>query len=79
MLIAPLVPVMVSDSAQGMVLVVVAIVRVDDPEPLMMAGLKPWLVMPVGNPLSLPTLNLTVPVNPLTGVTVTVMSWFRPV
>ena len=71
-LIAPLVPVTVSDNAQGIVLVVVFIVRVEEPEPLMTAGLKPPLVMPVGNGFSLPTLKFTVPVNPLTGVTVTV-------
>jgi hypothetical protein len=35
-------------------------------------GLKPPLVIPLGNPDSLPTLNATFPVNPLTGVTVTV-------
>src|SRR6185437_2070403 len=68
----PLVPVMVSDTAHGIVLVVVAIVRVDDPEPLMVAGLKPALLTPVGNPDSLPTLRLTVPAKPLCGVTVTV-------
>ena len=38
----------------------------------MTAGLKPPLVMPAGNPLSLPTLKFTVPVKPLCGVTVTV-------
>ena len=47
-------------------------VSVDEPGPLMTAGLKPPLVMPVGNGFSLPTLKFTVPVNPLTGVTVTV-------
>ena len=56
---------MVSDSAHGMVLVVVAMVRVDDPEPLMVAGLKPWLVIPAGKPDSLPTLKVTGPVKPL--------------
>ena len=61
-LIVPLVPVTVSDNAQGIVLVVVFMVRVDEPEPLMEAGLKPPLVIPVGKPLSLLTLRLTVPV-----------------
>ncbi len=68
----PLVPVIVSDTAHGIVLVVVAIVRVDNPEPLMEAGLKPALLTPVGNPDSLPTLRLTAPVKPLCGVMVTV-------
>ena len=68
----PLVPVIVSESAHGTVLVVVFIVSVEEPEPLMDAGLKPALLTPVGNPDSLPTLRLTGPVKPLTGVTVTV-------
>ena len=69
----PLVPVIVSDSAQGIVLVVVFIVRTDEPEPpLIEEGLNPPLLMPVGNPDSLPTLRLTEPVNPLSGVTLTV-------
>ena len=50
----------------------VVIVSVDDPEPLIVAGLKPALVMPLGNPDSLSTLRLTGPLNPLTGFTVTV-------
>ncbi len=49
-LIVPLVPVTVSDNAQGIVLVVVFIVRVEEPEPLMLAGLKPPLVMPAREP-----------------------------
>ena len=53
-------------------LVVVFMVSVDEPEPAIEAGLKPPLVMPFGNPDSLPTLKLTVPVNPVTGVTLTV-------
>jgi hypothetical protein len=53
------------------VLVVVFIVRVDDPLPEIEDGLKPPLVIPVGNPDSLPTLKVTGPVNPLRGVTVT--------
>jgi hypothetical protein len=54
------------------VLVVVFIVRVDEPEPLIEGGLKPPLVMPLVNPDSLPTLRLTGPLKPLSGVTVTV-------
>jgi hypothetical protein len=68
----PLVPVMVSDSAQGTVLVVVFIVSVAVPAPLMEGGLKPPLVIPVGNPDSLPTLRLTGPVKPLMAATETV-------
>ena len=47
-------------------------VSVEEPEPEIVAGLKPPLVTPLGNPDSLPTLKLTIPVNPVTGVTVTV-------
>ncbi len=68
----PLTPVMVSERPTGTAAVVVFMVRVEDPLPVIEAGLKPPLVMPVGNPDSLATLRLTVPVNPLTGVTVTV-------
>ena len=46
----PLVPVIVSDSAQGTVLVVVFMVSVEEPEPLIEAGLKPPLVIPLGSP-----------------------------
>jgi hypothetical protein len=46
------------------VFVVVAIVKVDDPEPLIVAGVKPWLVTPVGRPPLL-RLNVTGPVKPL--------------
>jgi hypothetical protein len=70
--IAPLVPVTVNDNAHGTVLVVVFIVRVDVPDPLIVGGLNPPLVIPVGNPDSLPTLSVTGPVKPLTGETVTV-------
>src|SRR5262249_62388712 len=66
------VPVRVSDRAYGVALVVVFMVSVDDPAPAIEAGLNPPLVTPVGNPDSLPTPRLTVPVNPLMGVTVTV-------
>jgi len=63
---------MVSDTAQGIALVVVAIVSVDDPEPLMEGGLKPALVTPVGKPDSLPTLRFTEFAKPLCEITVTV-------
>src|SRR5215472_18299320 len=71
-LIVPLVPVTVSDSAYGTVAVVVVMVSVEEPDPEMEAGLNPALAMPVGNPDSLPTERLTAPLNPLSGVTVTV-------
>ena len=51
---------------------VVFMVRVEEPEPVMEAGLKPPLVTSVGNAASLPTARLTVPPNPLSGETVTV-------
>lgn len=51
---------------------VVFMVRVDEPLPAIEDGLKPPLVIPVGNPDSLPTLRVTAPLNPLSGVTVTV-------
>jgi hypothetical protein len=70
--IVPPVPVMVSERAYGVALVVVVIVNVDDPEPEIEDGLKPPLVTPLGNPFSLPTLRLTAPLNPLRGETVTV-------
>src|SRR5262245_64221334 len=47
-------------------------VRVEDPDPLIDGGVKPPLLTPPGNPDSLVTARLTVPVKPLTGVTVTV-------
>jgi hypothetical protein len=68
----PLVPVIVSESAYGVVLVVVFMVRLGEPEPLIEAGLNPPLVMPLGKPDSLSTLRPTAPVKPLRGVTVTV-------
>jgi hypothetical protein len=74
--IAPAAPVIVSESAYGVALAVVVMVRVDVPAPppviVIEDGLKPPLVMPLGNPDSLPTLRLTAPVNPLRGVAVTV-------
>ena len=53
------------------------IVRIDEPLPEIEDGLKPPLVIPAGNPDSLPTLRLTGPLNPLRGVTVTlnVVNW----
>jgi len=69
--IVPEVPVTVRERAYGAVLVVVFIVRIDEPLPEIEDGLKPPLVMPAGKPDSLPTLRLTGPLNPLRGVTVT--------
>ena len=48
------------------------IVSVDEPEPVIVAGLNPPLVTPVGNGFSLETVRLTEPLNPATGVTETV-------
>jgi len=67
----PLVPVIVSDRAKGTALVVVFIVSVDEPLPGIDAGANPPLVTPAGKPFSLLALKLTVPVNVLFGVTVT--------
>ena len=50
----------------------VCIVSVEEPPVVIDGGLKPPLVIPVGKPFSLPTLKFTVPVKPLSGVTVTV-------
>jgi len=44
-------------------------VRVELPPPVIEDGLKLPLVMPLGNPTSLPTLRLTAPLKPLRGVT----------
>jgi hypothetical protein len=56
-----------------MALVVVFMVSVEEPPlPAMDGGLKPPLVMPLGNPDSLPTLKLIDPTDPLIGVIVTV-------
>jgi hypothetical protein len=60
------------------VLVVVFIVRVEDPPvPAIDDGLKPALVMPDGNPVSLPTLRLIAPTEPATDATATlkVVDW----
>ena len=70
--IVPAVPVMVSERAYGVALVVVLKVNVDDPEPEIEDGLKPPLVIPLGNPFSLFTLRFTAPLNPVRGETVTV-------
>ena len=45
---------------------------VEEPPVVIDGGLKPPLVIPVGKPFMLPTLKFTVPVKPLSGVTVTV-------
>jgi hypothetical protein len=56
-----------------MVLVVVFMVRVEvPPPPVVDAGLKPAVVTRGGYPDSLLALGVTVPVNPLRGLTVTV-------
>jgi hypothetical protein len=69
----PVEPVMVSERAYGTVLVEVFILKVETPPaPLMEAGLKPPLVMPLGKPDSLLTLRFTVLLKPLCGVTATV-------
>src|SRR5262249_28339065 len=54
------------------VAVEVCIVSVEEPPAGIDGGLKPPLVIPGGKPFSLPTLKFTVPVKPLSGVTVTV-------
>src|SRR5581483_5889009 len=74
----PEVPVIVSESAYGLVVEVVFMVKVEVPEPAIEAGLNPPLVIPLGKPDSLPTERLTFPVNPLCGDTVTVNVALRP-
>ena len=59
----PLLPTMVSVTAYGTVLPVVDIVNVDEPEPLIVEGLK-LPVTPVGSPDSLVTVSATAPVKP---------------
>jgi hypothetical protein len=54
---------MVSVTAYGTVLPVVDIVNVDEPEPLIVDGLKLPLT-PVGSPDSLVTVSATAPVKP---------------
>src|SRR5262245_42254525 len=53
-------------------------VRVDVPEGVIDVGLNPPLVTPLGKPDSLPTERLTLPANPLCGVTATVKSALPP-
>src|SRR5262249_12264459 len=74
----PDVPVTVSDSANGTALVVVFIVRIEVPDVVIEAGLKPPLVTPAGKPASLPTDRVTVPANPLRGATFTANVVGRP-
>lgn len=62
-----------------MALVVLFIVNVEEPPvPAIDDGLKPPLVMPAGKPDSLPTLRPTAPIEPLTGVMVTLKVVDRP-
>jgi hypothetical protein len=68
----PVEPVMVNERAYGTVLVEVFILKVETPAPLIDAGLKPPLVMPLGKPDSLLTLRFTVLLKLLCGVTATV-------
>jgi hypothetical protein len=68
----PLLPVIVRESAYGVAAVVVCIVSVEVPlPPLIDDGLKLPLI-PVGMPPSVPTVRATVPLNPVSRVTVTV-------
>ena len=53
-------------------LAAVFMVSVEEPDPGSVAGLNPPLVTPAGNPPSLSAERVTVPANPLRGVTVTV-------
>ena len=64
----PLVPVMVKGNVPAGVALLVETVIVEEPDAVTDVGLKLALA-PLGNPL---TLNVTVPVKPLDGVTVTV-------
>jgi hypothetical protein len=68
----PEVPVTVRDSAYGEAAFVVFMVSVELPLPSIDDGLNPPLVIPAGKPYWLPTLKFTEPVNPDSGVTVTV-------
>ena len=68
----PSLPVNVSKSAQGTALVVVSIVKVDVPEPVIVEGLKPAGVTPLGHAEELLTERLTVWACPLRRATVTV-------
>ena len=51
---------------------------VDEHPPVIDGGLKPPLVIPRGKPDTLPTLKFTLPVKPLSGVTVTVYVVYSP-
>jgi hypothetical protein len=66
--LAPLAPVTVSEEVAPGVDTVVATVIVELPAPVIVAGLK-LAVAPVGKPL---TVGVTVPLNPLIAVVVTV-------
>ena len=68
----PSLPVKVSRSAQGTALVVVSIVKVDVPEPVIVEGLKPAGMTPLGHAEELLTERLTVRASPLRRVTATV-------
>jgi hypothetical protein len=68
----PEVPVTVRDIAYGKAAIVVFMVSVEVPLPAIDDGLKPPLVIPAGKPDSLATLRLTGPLNPVSGVIVTV-------
>jgi len=71
----PLDPLMVSVELVAGVLPEVAIVRVVVPEPVMVAGLK-VTVAPTGNPV---TVGVTVPLNPLIAVLLTVYVVLAPI
>jgi hypothetical protein len=64
----PFVPVIVSVEFAAGVVPEVVIVRIDVPAPVIVAGLK-LAVAPAGNPV---TVGVTVPLNPLTAVVLTV-------
>ena len=70
----PLVPVIVSGNVPVGVVATVVTVMVDVPEPVTEDGLN-VAAAPVGNP---PALNVTVPVKPPDGVTVTVYEVLAP-
>ena len=65
---APLLPLIVNVYVPAGVVVLVATVMEEEPEPITDGGLK-LAVAPAGNPLAL---NVTIPVKPPEGVTVTV-------
>jgi hypothetical protein len=53
-------------------------VSVEVPPPVIVGGLNPQLETPAGNPFWLSAVRLTVPLNPFTGVTVTLNVAFWP-